>query len=89
MLGVYYVVDGIEVTNANEITRKDLTLQLSMFCFQWVATFWGISFALALMLIFARRNTFWANFGFVCVMFSLLPLIAFAYYRNLVLLMAA
>lgn len=89
MLGLYYVVDDIQVTNPTDVLRKDLTLDLALFCFQWVATFWSITFALAIVVMLARRNTFWSNFSFTSILVSVLPLIAFAYYRNLVLLMAA
>mmetsp|Transcript_21637 Transcript_21637/g.28978 ORF Transcript_21637/g.28978 Transcript_21637/m.28978 type:complete len:90 (+) Transcript_21637:304-573(+) len=89
MIAVYYVVNETEVTSKADLNRKELTLDLALFCFQWIATFWTFVFALGLLVLFARRGTFWANVGFSSVMLALLPIVAFAYYRNILLLKQA
>ena len=89
MIGVYFVVKDVEVTRQADINRKELTLDLALFCFQWVATFWFFAFGIATMVLLVRRNTRSANIGFSLIMIIILPIIGFAYYRNLVLLKAA
>ena len=89
MILVYFVVKDVEVTQQADINRKELSLELALFCFQWVATFWFFAFSIGLMVMLARRNTFRANCGFSFILLLLLPVIAFAYYRNLTLLKAA
>ena len=89
MIGVYFVVKDVEVTRQADVNRKELTLELALFCFQWVATFWFFAFAIATMVLLVRRNTSSANCGFSLIMIILLPIVGFAYYRNLVLLKAA
>ena len=83
MIALYYVIDETEVTQKADINRKELALELSVFCFQWVLTFW----LLVLIVAFygrTRRN----RSGLVTVAYSitfLVMIVAFGYlyYRNL------
>lgn len=90
MIALYFVVDSVEVTYQADINRKDLTLDLSIFCFQFVLTFWTFVLFVALLSIVNTRR----RGRRICVkllvttcIMGIIAMASYFYYSNLVLLL--
>ena len=85
MIILYFVVDDVQVTNQADIYRKELTLELSIFCFQWVVSFWTFVLILAVISIIGRASG-GVMFGLVLSLLSIssIALIGYLYYSNLI-----
>ena len=54
MIMLYFVLDDTPVTHQVDINRKELAMDMSMFCFQVVSSFWVV--VLMLTIITANRH---------------------------------
>ena len=87
MIVLYFVVDDVQVTNQADINRKELTLELSIFCFQWVVSFWTFVLILAVISIIGRTsNRIMFNLVLSLLSISLIALVVYLYYSNLILM---
>ena len=83
MIALYYVIDDTEVTQKADINRKELALELSVFCFQWVLTFW---FMVLIAAFYGRTGRNRSGLVAVAYYFTFLVMLAafgYLYYRNL------
>ena len=86
MLVLYYVVEDVQVTNTADVNRKELVLELCIFCFQAIASFWVSLIVLAIGFERGfRRYSIWLQ-RFMAVSGSLttLAIVCFLYYRCLI-----
>lgn len=91
MIALYYVIDETEVTHQADINRKALAMELSVFCFQWVVTFWTSVLIIGLYSLLNRNRptSRWTKLAlFICVL-ATASAFGYLYYRNLQVLLAA
>ena len=76
MIMLYFVIDDTPVTKQADINRKELAMELSMFCFQVVSSFWAV--ILMVTIIHANRNSRYeksAQFIFGTLIFLIMVLL--------------
>ena len=86
MIILYYVVQDVQVTNAADVNRQALVLELCIFCFQAVASFWVSLVVLAISFDRNfRASSIWVQ-RFMALFGSLttLAIVCFLYYRCLI-----
>ena len=86
MIVVYYVVQDIEVIHPADINRKELTIELAVYCFEWVVIVWTTVFVVFCIASLLRRRSFWSSVGSCLLGLILLTAIGFIYYSNLTLI---
>ena len=67
-------------------------MELSLFCFQWIVSFWSLTLLLGLYQALRNRNHDWTwltNLAYVIVALSSFSAFGFLYYRNLIVLLQA
>ena len=91
MIALYFVIEDIEVTHEADVNRKTLSMELSVFCFQFVVTFWTSVLILGMYSLLNRNRptSRWTTLAYIISILVTTSSFGYLYYQNLQVLLAA
>lgn len=85
MIVLYFEIEDVEVTNKLDVLKRDISMELSIFCFQWILVYWTLE--LASSFVSRRANTIWSRVKIGLTICLIVVAVGYLYYRNLQILL--